>query len=72
MEKQTKVRQVKLQGKYRAPVNPWSNGGKTVPWLNVSGVWLEAAGFKVGSMIEITTENNLLIIKALPDGDSRD
>lgn len=65
------IRQVKLQGKYRPGASVWSTGS-TVPWLNVSGVWLEAAGFKVGSMIEIVIENNLLIIKALPDEDSRD
>jgi toxic protein SymE len=61
MAKET-VRQAKLHGKHRSLENHW-RGGKDVPWLNVSGVWLEEAGFEVGSAIEITVQNNQLIIK---------
>lgn len=60
------VRQVKLHGKHRpSQEKGWfkSNSGKEVPWLNVSGVWLEKAGFAVGSQVEITVQNNVLIIK---------
>jgi toxic protein SymE len=53
------IRQVKLHSKYRA----LQNNSKQIPWLNVSGVWLEKAGFKVGDQVEITVKNNLLIIK---------
>jgi toxic protein SymE len=59
---QEKVKQVKLQGKYRPQVNHWQ-GGREVPWLTVSGVWLQQAGFNVGDAVEITVEQNTLIIK---------
>lgn len=60
MVKQTK--KVKLHAKYRA-VNGWQSTGKNVPWLNVSGVWLQQAGFNVGDAVEITIENKTLTIK---------
>ncbi|HYD21841.1 MAG TPA: SymE family type I addiction module toxin, partial [Flavipsychrobacter sp.] len=48
------TRQVKLHRKYR-PVagNRWPDY-RQVPWLNVSGVWLERAGFRAGDAVEIT------------------
>ena len=61
-----RIRKVKLHGKYRpAAHSGWlcNNTGKEVPWLNVSGLWLEQAGFKVGDAVEITVEQNTLIIK---------
>jgi toxic protein SymE len=68
--KQTRV--VKLQGKYRQLSGHW-NGGNVIPWLNVSGVWLEQAGFKAGDQVEITVTSNQLIIKnLLCDGATRD
>jgi toxic protein SymE len=59
MKKKTK--QIKLQSKHREQ----SGGQKIVPWLNVSGVWLEELGFKVGDMVSITTREKLLIIEPL-------
>jgi toxic protein SymE len=53
------TRQVKLHSKHRA----LQQHSKQVPWLNISGVWLEKAGFKAGDQVEITVKNNLLIIK---------
>ena len=35
---------------------------KTVPWLNLSGVWLEEAGFDVGDNIAIAVEKNTITI----------
>ena len=52
---------IKLQPKHRA----LSWGSKIVPWLSVSGVWLEQNGFKAGDTVIITIENNQLIIKPL-------
>jgi toxic protein SymE len=68
------IRQVKLQGKYREVNRDWNGSQyKEIPWLNVSGVWLEKAGFKAGSRIEITVEDNLLIIKnCTANGATRD
>jgi toxic protein SymE len=57
-----KTRQARLHGKYRALQRNWPSG-KYVPWLNVNGVWLERAGFKVGDAVEITVENRMLTIK---------
>ena len=56
-----KSKQIKLQPKHREQ----SGGQKIVPWLNVSGVWLEELGFKVGDMVSITTREKLLIIEPL-------
>lgn len=58
------IRQIKLQPKSRACQSSY-NGLKSVPWLNVSGVWLEQAGFQAGSKVEITVAEKQLIIKAL-------
>jgi toxic protein SymE len=55
------TRRVKLYGKYRPLKTSWE--GKVVPWLNVSGIWLERAGFKTGDQVEITIDNHRLIIK---------
>lgn len=56
---------VKLQSKYRANASAWQ-GMKEVPWLTLSGVWLEQAGFKAGQQVEIKIENNQLIITNQP------
>jgi toxic protein SymE len=56
-DKQKKT--VKLQPKHRQLA--W--GCKTVPWLTLSGIWLEENGFKVGQQVEITVKQNELIIK---------
>ena len=58
---ETKTRKVRLYRKYR-----WlesTSVAQEVPWLNVSGLWLERAGFKTGDQVEITIDNNQLIIK---------
>lgn len=57
-----KTKKVKLQPRYRALA--WGNQ-KTVPWLTISGVWLEQHGFKAGATVSITIEKNQLIIKPL-------
>ncbi|RXK81267.1 SymE family type I addiction module toxin [Filimonas effusa] len=35
---------------------------KNVPWINLSGVWLQNAGFNTGDTISISIEENCLII----------
>ncbi|MDQ0108948.1 toxic protein SymE [Chitinophaga terrae (ex Kim and Jung 2007)] len=35
---------------------------KKVPWLNLSGVWLEKIGFDVGDNITIVVQNKSLVI----------
>lgn len=55
-------KQVKLQPKHRALA--WGNE-KTVPWLTISGVWLEELGFNIGDTVRITTREKLLIIEPL-------
>lgn len=57
-------RRIKLHARYRE----LSCGQKIVPWLNISGVWLEELGFKVGDTLSITTREKLLIIEPLPEG----
>jgi toxic protein SymE len=60
---QQSKRKVKLHSKYRdLAAGRWPSY-RQVPWLNVSGVWLERAGFKAGDAIEITVAENQLVIK---------
>lgn len=47
-------KQVKLQPKHRS----LTYGQKQVPELKLSGVWLEAAGFRAGEKAPITIEEN--------------
>ncbi|WP_163411599.1 SymE family type I addiction module toxin [Flavobacterium ajazii] len=54
-------KQVKLQPKHRA----LTYGCKKVPWLSVSGVWLEELGFKAGDMVRILTSEKQLIIELI-------
>jgi toxic protein SymE len=62
MIQQTK-RKVKLHTKYRdLAAGRWPSY-RPVPWLNVSGVWLERAGFRAGDAVEITVAENQLVIK---------
>ncbi|QHS58029.1 SymE family type I addiction module toxin [Chitinophaga agri] len=64
------IRHGKLHGQYQALANHW-NRGRNVPWLNVRGLWLEDAGFRVGDPIEIIVSKGKLVIKkAAGDGDS--
>jgi len=62
-----RLRRAKVHGLYRPAATRWgsSNRGKNVPWLNVNGLWLEQAGFKVGDRIEISVKNKELTIKKL-------
>ncbi|HVI46354.1 MAG TPA: SymE family type I addiction module toxin [Chitinophaga sp.] len=41
---------------------PQTYGWKTVPWLNLSGVWLEKAGFDIGDSIAIEVAPNKIMI----------
>ena len=58
------IKRAKLHGKYRSP-SYRSSVNRNLPWLNLSGIWLEQAGFCIGQQIEIKVENKQLIIKAL-------
>jgi toxic protein SymE len=62
MAKETTVRHIKLQPKSRRS-ETLPGGLKDVPWLNVSGVWLERAGFYVGDQVEITVQQGKLTIR---------
>lgn len=75
MNKKISARRARLHGKFREGKITWGsnyNTGKYVPWLNVNGIWLEQAGFRIGDQIEIDVQNNQLIIKNLSaEGDHR-
>jgi len=60
--KSKNLRKVKLYAQSRTSRTSCT-GLKQVPWLNVSGVWLEQAGFSIGKQVEITVSQNELIIK---------
>lgn len=60
--RQKSVRQVKMYSRFRGVNKRWLSQEKEVPWLNVSGLWLEQAGFNIGDQLRINVENNKLII----------
>ena len=63
MKKKT-TRLVRLHRKYRnVEGSLYSKPLRAIPWLNISGVWLEEAGFNAGDAVEITIKENTLIIK---------
>ena len=64
------TRRVKLHSKFRRMPTSFfdMNTGKVVPWLNVSGEWLQKAGFNVGDAVEITVENKRLTITSFSGG----
>jgi hypothetical protein len=61
MQKETQKR-VKIQSLHRPSVKRF-NGYRQVPLLSVSGNWLEQVGFSIGSIVEIITSENQLIIR---------
>lgn len=66
--KVNKLRLIKVGAK----AHPRDRGDKYLPWLNLSGVWLEQAGFAIGDQLAITVSNGCLEIKNLStDGDQR-
>ena len=54
------IKEVKLQSKFSARAY---HRYKIVPELKISGVWLEEQGFYAGQLVEITIQNQELIIK---------
>lgn len=66
--KQKTVRKAKLQSKTYSNIQVLFPGApktpeRKVPWLNISGRWLEEIGFYVGSTVRITTQDKKLIIE---------
>jgi toxic protein SymE len=63
MDKKTRKLKIYSKTQQRA----WNNH-KDAPWLNVSGLWLDKAGFNIGCVVEITVAQNQLIIKKASNG----
>ena len=61
MQKETH-KKVKMQSLHRPSAKGW-NGYQQVPLLTISGNWLAQVGFSIGSIVEIITSENQLIIK---------
>lgn len=40
-------------------------GCRFSPWISLSGVWLEKAGFEIGDTIQITVQDNALSISII-------
>lgn len=60
MRKQSQQRQVKLHEKH----SPRAYGQcRVVPWLTLSGVWLEKAGFRIGDVMAVTVSKDEIIVK---------
>lgn len=53
------IKELKIQPK----TSQRAHGSKTVPEINLKGLWLEAVGFKAGSKVVIEVRENELIIK---------
>jgi len=63
MKKET-YKKVKMQAKYRYSLRHLGEC-KEVPWLTISGNWLAKVGFSIGSIVEIISAENQLIIKKM-------
>lgn len=59
MKNQSSERKAKLHYKSSERLCHWIK----VPWLNLSGLWLQRAGFEIGDSISIAIEERKLIIK---------
>lgn len=60
------IKQVKIQGKYRASQSKCLGAsGKEVPWLNLSGLWLEQSGFNIGDCVRVVSRSGLLVIERI-------
>jgi len=55
-------KKVKMQSLFRPSVKSLS-GYKRVPMLAISGNWLAQVGFDIGSIVEIISSKNQLIIR---------
>ena len=55
-------KKIKMQSLHRPSAKSW-NGYKQVPMLTISGNWLAQVGFNIGSIVEIITSENQLIIR---------
>ncbi len=63
-------KQVKVQAKYRPSQSRCMGAsGKNVPWLNLSGVWLEEAGFNIGDMVSVVRRSGLLLLERIEFSD---
>jgi len=62
MKMEKSIKRIKLH--YKSRLNT-QRLNRDVPWLNVSGLWLERAGFAAGRQVEIVVENRKLTIIAL-------
>lgn len=52
---------IKIQ--YRNRVSRSNYGRYTaVPWINLSGLWLEQQGFSIGSVLDVELEENRIIL----------
>ncbi|MCC8197936.1 MAG: type I toxin-antitoxin system SymE family toxin [Tannerellaceae bacterium] len=40
-----------------------ANGFKSIPFLKLTGIWLEEIGFPVDAKVDVIVDNNLLVIK---------
>jgi len=58
------IRNAKLQQKYRS----LAYGEQQVPELRLSGLWLEAEGFKAGISVDIEVSKGRLIITPKDNG----
>lgn len=56
------IRRLKVSSQSVACKNS-GNGLKDIPFLRLTGVWLNEAGFGIDSKVDIIVDNNLLIIK---------
>lgn len=61
IERKQQHRLIKLQSLHR------NYNYKPVPFLRLSGKWLQQAGFSIDTTVTVTVEDNLLIIQPIED-----
>ncbi|MCD7978094.1 MAG: SymE family type I addiction module toxin [Tannerellaceae bacterium] len=56
------VRKLTVSSQAVARVKSW-NGLRSIPFLKLTGIWLEEVGFPVDAKVDVIVDNNLLVIK---------
>jgi len=59
----------RLKVVYKSANSVYNTCNNYVPWINISGRWLEKAGFAIGEFVIVSVESDRLTITKCPEND---
>ncbi|RXK86758.1 SymE family type I addiction module toxin [Filimonas effusa] len=59
----------RLKVVYKHTNSLYYTSNNRVPWINISGRWLEKAGFLIGESVTVSVESDRLTITKCPEND---